>query len=142
MKDIKFEFIIDNEHISAPYTLEEIIKGGISESDILEHMEVCTCQYNESVNHCEGDCIRFENSTITGKRMFTGFLDRNKVEIYEFDKVIVPKAYGGDVLYEQTEGIVFFESGEFVIDTCGRSYADYCWSELEVIGYVLNKKIK
>jgi len=34
------------------------------EEKILEDMEVCNCGFNESVNHCEGDCIRFDEGEV------------------------------------------------------------------------------
>lgn len=62
MRTIKFEFVVKNNigeiSISAPYTLEELLQ--IDEEIILQNMEVCICSLNESNNHCEGDCIMFD----------------------------------------------------------------------------------
>jgi len=77
MKEIKFEFVVKNNGIvemSAIYTIEQLIdcKGiYISELEIIENMEVCSCSFNESVNHCEcgGD---YEQAEIIGKRQFIG----------------------------------------------------------------------
>ena len=134
---IKFEFIIDNEHISAPYTLEEILEK--SECDILEDMEECNCQFNESVNHCEGECEMFGSSKITGRRQFTGLTDKNGEDIYEGD---VLRAYNDSL--EITEVLpVKFEDGTFTI---GRYWKDgtHDWYsmeqyerwELEIIGNI------
>lgn len=69
-RELKFQFIIDHKHLSKPYSLDEILN--IDEDSIIEDMESCDCSLNESINHCEGDCLKFENSIITGKRQFTG----------------------------------------------------------------------
>ncbi len=63
-KEIKIEFIIDGKHESAQYSISEILE--MNPEDVIESMESCNCQFNESNNHCEGDCLRFENSEITG----------------------------------------------------------------------------
>lgn len=38
--------------------------GMPSEYEILEQMEVCSCQLNESNNHCDGDCINFDEGKV------------------------------------------------------------------------------
>ncbi len=35
-----------------------------NEETILEKMEECDCSLNESVNHCEGDCFKFDNGKV------------------------------------------------------------------------------
>jgi len=38
--------------------------GVPNEEDILENMEECTCCLNESVNHCEGECVMFDEGKV------------------------------------------------------------------------------
>jgi hypothetical protein len=57
-------FILDGEHKTERYSLEHILE--FDKEAILENEEECDCSLNESVNCCEGDCVKFDNSEITG----------------------------------------------------------------------------
>lgn len=63
--NLKLQFIIDGKIESKIYTLDEILCEGLSYDQIIEDMEECNCALNESTNHCEGDCLRYENSVVT-----------------------------------------------------------------------------
>lgn len=65
----KVQFIVDGKHLSKEYSILQLLNK--DEESIIEDMEVCDCQFNESRNFCEGDCYRFENSKITGYK-FSG----------------------------------------------------------------------
>lgn len=56
-------FIIDGKHKTAKYSIRELLDK--TEEDILEEMDECTCQFNESVNYCECE-PQYINSEITG----------------------------------------------------------------------------
>ena len=68
MKKVSIYFKIKgnngNIHNSANYSISELIK--MTEEDIFENMEVCNCSLNESSNHCEGDCVKFDSGEIVG----------------------------------------------------------------------------
>ena len=57
-------FILDGEHKTARYSIEDLLL--YDKEGIIENEEECDCSLNESVNCCEGDCMKFENSEITG----------------------------------------------------------------------------
>lgn len=97
-REIKFQFVIDNKHLSAIYMLEQLLNK--DEEGILEDMEVCTCSLNESNSQCEGDCMKYENSAITGKRQFTGLMSSDGG-----CNLPIKEAYFGDVIrFYNTEG--------------------------------------
>jgi len=60
----KVVFIIDGHHRTSRYNIKELLL--YDEEAIIENEENCDCDLNESVNCCEGDCVRFEHSSITG----------------------------------------------------------------------------
>ena len=66
LTELKLQFIIDGHIGSNVYSIQDIIDKSIDEEKILEDMELCDCSLNESNNHCEGGCIKFDNSEITG----------------------------------------------------------------------------
>jgi len=57
-------FILDGEHKTQRYSFDHILE--FDEEYVIQNEEECDCDLNESVNHCEGDCNKFENSKITG----------------------------------------------------------------------------
>lgn len=66
LNELKLQFIIDNTVGSKTYTLQEVFDRGIGEIEILEDMESCDCFLSESNTQCEGDCVKYENSEVTG----------------------------------------------------------------------------
>lgn len=117
MKNKKFIFIIDEKHISAEYTMSELLN--ISECDILEKMEVCSCQFTESCNHCECE-PQFENSEITGFAEFV-CLDKNRNSVYSNSKV----KYFGKVY-----GLKYLTNGWYIDDI---SYPNFEEKDIEVV---------
>ena len=62
---IKFQ-VVDNfgkAHYTTYLWTEE--SGIPNKEDILENMEECTCDLNEAVSCCEGDCIRFDEGKVS-----------------------------------------------------------------------------
>lgn len=60
--EVLVHFIINGKEFSKGYDLMKLV----DEETILEDMEICDCKTNESNNHCEGDCMKYENAIVTG----------------------------------------------------------------------------
>jgi len=103
MKNKKFVFIIDNKHLSAEYTMKEILE--LSEEEILENMEVCTCEFTENCNHCECE-PEFEESEITGFAEFV-CLDKNSKSVYSNSKV---------KYYDNIHSLIYNTNGWYIDD--------------------------
>ena len=115
-RDIKFKFIVERDgikHLSRSYLLDE--DGLPPHDEILEDMEgVCTCNLNESSNHCDGSCMEWENAIVVGQVQSTGLKDKKKdlTKVYEGDiiggngLVIGNKYEDADLLKDETNLLI------------------------------------
>lgn len=140
-REIKLQFIIDNKHITRAYTINEMLERGITHEHILEDTEgPCTCSLNESTSHCEGDCCKFDESEITGTRLFTGLKDRNGVEIFENDRVKVWRRPAPD--YDCNGTVVFKDGGFYIIfdeHFPNRNELNLWVNDMQLIGTIYDK---
>ena len=115
MRETKFIFIVKdnggNICLSSEYawTPED---GLPCEEAILEDMEECTCTLTESVNHCEGGCIAFDEGKVIDKIEYAGSTDKKGKDIYEGYIVDIDDGDGDFV----GRGVVVFRNGKFQID--------------------------
>ena len=66
-KELKVSFEVKDNYGNITQSKEYIWNkedGLPCEEAILEDMEECDCSFNESVNHCEGECIRFNEGEV------------------------------------------------------------------------------
>lgn len=91
-EEIKIQFVIDETHLSGIYELKDILSDeSISEEKILEDMEVCTCTFTESNNHCECE-PQFLDSSVTSMRLAISMTITSKESEYEKeDETLLPK---------------------------------------------------